>query len=502
MNTIRRAMRNLTRAPGRSVLVISLIAVTLGAALVALAIRAGAGAAAEEIASRVGNRVEIRSSLAGYRQRVMEEMERIQQEGGDLSEAATAFGREPLDEKLVDRLADLPWVVEYDKSMQVQAAAPELEPLPEQTAEGSFRIGGREFMFGRSGWMDTGASTMPLTVQGHLESKMSSDLLSGARELAEGRHFTAEDTSSGAYLAQIDQALADINGLAVGDSFTLETTTAGDEDPETRSVTVEVVGIFTSTRAEGGMYFRDPGNTMVVTLAAARAVAPDRPVDTAAYFLTRAEDYDAFRLEASWLGLDLELFDLVSDRQDYTAVAGPLEEIKGSATMALYVSLLAGAASIVLLMSIIARERKREMGILRALGATRLQVTGGFFAEAVAMCFVALLVGSFAAGFAAGPVAEAISARAQAEAAGLTQGGASLWGPMGDRAEMAVREGMFARLRGGGLGALPAIAVEAEMNWTQMASGIGITLFLAALGALMPTLLCLRLRPSDILRAE
>lgn len=487
MNTVKRAARNLWRTPGRSLLAITLVAVTLSAALIALTIRAGAQAAVDEIAARVGNRVELRSSLVGQRQRLLAEVERLRAAGGDLSQLA--FTRPQLDEELVNQLATSARVARYDKSMRMQGSSPDLEPLPEQLAEGRFLIGGREIMPGRQ--MPLAGQAMPLVIMSHLDSSLALEFLSGHREIREGRHFTAQDTADGALLVLVDDALATLNQLAVGDSFTLEAAIRTEAGGITMvPVTLEIAGIFTTTRGEEGTYFRDPGNTLFITLAAGRQLAPELPLQGVAYFLTRAEEYQAFRDEAVELGLDLDQFDLVSNLQDLRNLAGPLYEVTGSANLGLYVSLVAGAITIVLLMSIIARERKREMGIMRALGGTRVQVAGGFFTEAVMLCSVALMVGIVVAAQLSGTVADLVSAQAQLAAGPAMPGGT---GP---------GMGAFARAMGRGLTFLPTMAVQYRLGWPQVASGMGITLLLAAAGALMPTILCLRLRPSDILRSE
>lgn len=487
MNTVRRSARNLWRTPGRSLLAITLVAVTLSAALIALTIRAGAQAAVDEIAARVGNRVELRPSLVGQRQRLLAEVERVRAAGGDLSQVV--FGRPQLDEDLANRLAASARVAQHDQSLRLQGSSPDLEPLPEQLAEGRFLIGGREFLQGRQ--LAPGGQAMPLVIMSHLDSGLSLEFLSGQRELSEGRHFTAQDTAAGALLVLVDEALATLNQLALGDSFTLEAAVRNEAGGTTMvPVTLEIAGIFTTTRGEEGTYFRDPANTLFITLAAGRQLAPELPLQSVAYFLTRAEEYEAFRQEATELGLDLDQFDLVSNLQDLRNLAGPLHEVTSAANLGLYVSLLAGAVTIVLLMSIIARERKREMGIMRALGGTRGQVAGGFFTEAVMLCSAALLVGVVVAAQLSGTVADLVSAQAQLQAGPALPGGQ---GP---------GMGAFARSMGRGLMFLPTMAVQYRLGWAQVASGMGITLLLAAAGALMPTVLCLRLRPSDILRSE
>jgi len=487
LNTCRRSARNLWRTPGRSLLAITLVAVTLSAALIALTIRAGAQAAVDEIAARVGNRVELRVSLVGQRQRLLAEVERIRAAGGDLSQLV--FARPQLDEDMADRLAASARVVRYDKSVRLQGSSPDVEALPEQLAEGRFFIGGREILPGRQ--LPPGGQAMPLVLMSHLDSSLALEFLGGFRQLQEGRHFTAQDTANGAHLVLIDEALATLNQLVVGDSFTLETAVRSAAGGTTMvPVTVEVAGIFTTTRGEEGTYFRDPGNALFITLAAGRRLAPELSLQSVAYFLTRADEYEAFRQEAADLGLDLEQFDLVSNLQDLRTLAGPLHEVSSAANLGLYVSLLAGAVTIVLLMSIIARERKREMGIMRALGGTRMQVAGGLFIEAVMLCSVALVVGVLVAVQLSGAVADLVSTQAQSAAGPALPGGP---GP---------GTGAFARSMGRGLMFLPAMAGQYRLGWPQVANGLGLTLLLAAAGALMPTVLCLRLRPSDILRSE
>ncbi len=89
-----------------------------------------------------------------------------------------------------------------------------------------------------------------------------------------------------------------------------------------------------------------------------------------------------------------EKYEFATDYSEYEAIADPLQKTAKTSMIGLIGALGACALIIILAMSIIVGGRTRELGVLKAIGATDRQVIAQFAVEVVCICLVAVVLAS------------------------------------------------------------------------------------------------------------
>jgi putative ABC transport system permease protein len=124
---------------------------------------------------------------------------------------------------------------------------------------------------------------------------------------------------------------------------------------------------------------------------------------TARYYLNHPSDLAAFEQELRAKGLHT-IFDVNTDENLYNAIVGPVEGMRGIVTTFMIVVLILGAIILILLSSIAIRERKYEIGVLRAMGMKKAKVALGLWSEMIIITGFCLFIGTLAGSLAAQPI--------------------------------------------------------------------------------------------------
>ncbi|MEW9096018.1 MAG: ABC transporter permease [Clostridiaceae bacterium] len=236
------------------------------------------------------------------------------------------------------------------------------------------------------------------------------DFENGSRELSEGR--LVENNNE----CIISTDLAELNDISVGDKITLEGMLS-DEDENTQDTTYElaVVGTFYDTTEEySNSMFKIPYmNRRNEILADFDTVlAPmesgQRGIEiTTTYSLKNPDMLADFREEVYAKGLD-EVYDVTTDEASYNKIVGPVEGLKSISLTFMIIVLVLGGIILALLSSISIRERKYEIGVLRAMGMKKGKVALGLWAEMLIITCLCLVVGIGSGTVVAQPVANVL----------------------------------------------------------------------------------------------
>jgi len=256
------------------------------------------------------------------------------------------------------------------------------------------------------------------------------DFDEGNRSLVEGPSRMPERESE----ALISVDLAEENDLAVGDTITLTSTlrlelddtfdAQGKGDGDTislngieytlaliddttyhasREVTYDltIVGIYDDLTDA----YPDPNmpafaalnrrNEILTTLDTVLALrqTDERGVEVqATYFLTSPDKLDAFISDVRGMGLTDE-FIVSTNSAQYEQTVKPVASLKNLSLVFLAVVLVLGSIILLLLTSISIRERKYEVGVLRAMGMRRSLVALGLWAELLIITLLCLGLG-------------------------------------------------------------------------------------------------------------
>lgn len=211
--------------------------------------------------------------------------------------------------------------------------------------------------------------TPPPTANGISTGAAHFTLVGGATPiLASGRSLQASDAN--AFVAMMSQALARVNHLIVGSTFPL------------KGHTFTVIGLYTT-----GQIFAD--DSLIVPLATMQRVFGANGVDSMTAY---AQSYEQIDSVAAGLRASLgKAYDVVPDASNYTTTLTALTSVQNSIRLALLLAVLTAALVIILTVMLTVREQTKEIGTLKAIGASHWQVIRQFWGEVLALSLAAAL---------------------------------------------------------------------------------------------------------------
>lgn len=475
MKTIRRAFRTILRSPLRAGLLVAVLAVSIGLTLIMITVNEAFGERLDDIRAQVGTTITVRpagSFGGGFLFR--------RPPGGDLGAAAepdtganTAEDtnadadaeQTTLTEEAVSAIASIEHVVGYSRQITTQYSGDELvagtieppddadSPFARNVPEGGFRI--------------------PVLITGTDNPNSLTSLGVEDGEIVDGRTFNSDESS--ANVAVIGETLAEANDLAVGDTFTLN------------EATIEVVGIYST-----GTQFGD--NSLFLPLETARTLFDragevdevDVQADTASNVGKVA---DAIRAA---LGEDVA--DVSTQESAFAAISAPIADAESSSRVGMIAALAASAAVILFSVGLVARQRLKEIGIFKAIGASNWHVTAQFGIETAVVSVVAAVLGALATF----PLAQSVANGLVSDsAAPVGPGRFTVTGP--GPGPGAVAGGAAVRIGGAGgfLGDVD-VAVSPEV----FLYALGIAVALAVVASIVPAWYVARVKPAEVLRYE
>ncbi|MCA1842533.1 MAG: FtsX-like permease family protein, partial [Actinobacteria bacterium] len=192
--------------------------------------------------------------------------------------------------------------------------------------------------------------------------------------------------------------------------------------------------------------------------------------------------------------------DVVSQQDTSQQALAPLDNIKSISSFSLTGAVVAGAAIIFLTMLMIVRERRREIAVLKAIGAPNRKVVSQFIFEALTFTALAGVVGVVGGVVAGNPITRLLvntNNNTTTAAAGRQLGGG------GGGGGAALRQAGRAL---GGLAARPSAlnlnTIRASVGWNVFLYGLLAALVIAVVGSSIPAYLISRIRPAEVLRGE
>ena len=111
---------------------------------------------------------------------------------------------------------------------------------------------------------------------------------------------------------------------------------------------------------------------------------------------------------------------MVSDASASADTLSSLDNVKTIATYSLVGALVAGSVIIFLSMLMIVRERRREIGVLKAIGSSNAKISWQFVTEALTLTGMAAVIGVVAGVILSNPVLDALVSSSSNTASGPT----------------------------------------------------------------------------------
>jgi putative ABC transport system permease protein len=282
--------------------------------------------------------------------------------------------------------------------------------------------------------------------------------------------YTAESTK-----ALLGTTLAEKNNLKVGSTFTIN------------SKTFTVAGMFDAGTAFGN-------NALYVTLPTAQTLAGlPGELSTIIVMVDSMEHVDAAKT-ALQKALGTDKADVTQGQRNLETAVTSLDSVKNISLVAFIAALGTAGLIILLIMVMLVRERRREIGVLKAIGAPNRTIGLQFVLEALVLVALGSVVGAVIASFASGGIASALVSSSTSTTAAPTGRGGGFAGGAGG----------FPGGQGGPFGGASRLltSVTASVSPEILAAGIAAVFGVAIIGALVPALLTARIRPIEVLRGE
>lgn len=217
--------------------------------------------------------------------------------------------------------------------------------------------------------------SVPYTVT--LNSELSVNFLNGTYTLEEGRHIRPDDS----FAVLISKELADKNSLSVGDDITMY-----DLDSDSEN-TFEIVGIFSGTEGmskDAMMADGIPANQGYIDMNSYQKIWNETTLELGSLdvYVDSAENVrDVLETIQNLPEIKDKTFTYSTDTENFDLISNPLSSLQTMTDMAVAVIAFTGAALISLLLILWTRGRKKEAGILMAVGRSKAEIVLQFLTE-------------------------------------------------------------------------------------------------------------------------
>lgn len=235
---------------------------------------------------------------------------------------------------------------------------------------------------------------------------ISRDFTDGHRKITSGKMYEKMDECI------VSEQYAELNHLSVGDKIEISSYYAN--KPMTHQLTIS--GIYSDTTMVGKtspyqFALENRNNEILVSFETITQLEmfksnPYNGVD-AQFVLKSPEMISEFEKEVRAKGLQ-DYYKVSTDEASYNKIVGPVEGLAKIANTFLVVVLVLGSAILILLSVLSIRERKYEIGVLRAMGMKKVKVALGLLTESIVITAICLCLGLSAGGLVSQPVADSM----------------------------------------------------------------------------------------------
>lgn len=460
MNVLTRGVKNTLRSPLRSGAIILMFAISIALIMSMLVARSSVLSKINEVKATAGTNITIRP--AGTM--------------GDMG------GGNPLTAGQLTSIQNTAHVSSTTMTLTDRLSSDETN-LASSITFGSF---GRRFQNTENTSDSTNATrttpTPGITVTGtNNVNSVSSD--GGSLNITSGQTI---DGSSSNNEALLGKDLAVKNNLSAGSTFTAY------------GQTITVKGIY-----DTGNTFENSG--IIMPLKTVQTLSNQADVVSTVIATVDSSDNVSSTVDSLKSSLG-SAADITSEVQRAESSVQSLQGIASLALAGVIAAAIAGAAIILLAMTMIVRERRREIGVMKAIGGTDGKVVGQFITEGLTLTVFGALIGMVLGILVSGPMTTSLVSSSQNSSSTSTRqefsGGARSSISNGPSSEVAPGgSGGFIQ---GGFNRLRTNATQVTASLTPQIIGIalGVTILIALVGTAIPAWFTARVRPAEVLRTE
>ncbi|MFJ6268012.1 ABC transporter permease [Lysinibacillus xylanilyticus] len=374
MNFIKRAFLSVKARKGKSLILFTVFLVVSNLVLAGFAIQNVSQKANDHARQTLGVDVSLRMD----EEKLMENVAKQRQENPN--------GKIQHPELFVDeadQLAKSPYVIDYNYLKSDMFLADDYTPINGDKDE--------DGVSGAVGGSNSGNMKMPNTfIQGVKSSDLLQEFTDGTNEIIDGRSIESEDMNK--KVALIEKRLAEENELQVGDKLKIKST------DETSEVELEIIGIYKNSGItdfeENLPAMMHPSNKVYTNYDATKEMYEESDtkgvsINEAIYYLNDPENIQDFKAEAKKTNIDFDLFKLDAHDALYQKMVGPIENIAATSKMIVYLVSVAGSIILGLIIMLTIKERRKELGILLAIGEKKRKLIGQLLVEVLCIAVLA-----------------------------------------------------------------------------------------------------------------
>jgi len=263
----------------------------------------------------------------------------------------------------------------------------------------------------------------------------------------------------------VGKALAKKNNLGVGDTLTI----AGK--------TFKIAGIFDTGTSTGD-------NRVLAPFETVRHLKGDKNQVPVVVLVANSLEVLA-KLKSDTSAAMHDQVDVQVLQQDAAQIAVGLKSVASISLITLIVALAAGSLTILLTMLLVVRERTKEIGVLKALGATNTKVVAQFMVEATVLTLIGAAIGLVFAVLASNSILGALLSGSIKQPGGSSSGGASAAYEQPVELARQMTEQM-----------------TAYIDWHSIVYGLIATLGIALIATILPAFFIAKVRPAQIMRGD
>lgn len=408
MYIFKNALKNLVRNKERNILLGIIMTAILSCTAISIIINTTSNEIIKDYKNRFGAEVFIQPDMEKTQEKI---------NAGKMDEL-----NKGVPNNVKEKISKSKYVKEAIFSFNFRGYSKDIKALDQQEGSQDSNLGGVISIGGQSNL----AKVPNLNILGGLSVDGNKEFKNGTRKIIKGK-MPKENNE-----AIVSEEFAKLNNLKVGDKMKIQ----NPQDPEKyESLELSISGIYyDGTKSNDNFGMKHPmlnrSNEIITTTETLKlydAKSDDGSVSVdAKYYLKDPDLLDAFNEEAHKLGLS-DLFDLSVDSNSYNNIVKPVEGLKEISKIFMTLVLGFGGSVLVLISILAIRERKYEIGVLRAMGMKKGKVALGLVFETLSMIVISLSLGLTIGSISAQPISDMllqgqIEAQKQAESMSMTIG--------------------------------------------------------------------------------
>lgn len=391
MYIFKNALKSITRTKARNILIGIIIVIISISSCVALCIKD----AANELINSYKESYDVTAELTLNRESMRQDAKSNTPDRDSFNPQEFMNNVPELTVSMLEEYGDSIYVKDFEYSVQVGLNGVKITKVTMEQKNSKMSEG-----------MGDRGESLDFTLIGYNSLDAMTDFISGNYKITDGKIFEIDSTDNSCV---ITNELAEENELKVGDTITLSNPKNEEEKYE-----LKIAGIYEDSSDSGEFsMFSKAANQILTTYNTVNEIVKNSEVSsdtklnmqtTNRFNLTSSDVVDNFKEELDNKGLS-NYYTLKTNIDSVEEALTPLNNLSNFAGVFLIIVLIVGGSILVIINMLNIRERKYEIGVLRAIGMKKNKVLGQFLIEILIVTMIAIIIGTVIGSFLTVPTA-------------------------------------------------------------------------------------------------